>query len=66
MFRHVPKSAPREPLRISWPEVNLSEDELQQYFRLLLSPQVFLSQLPFLFGPPFVDPEDERDARGAH
>ncbi|MDZ7374187.1 MAG: hypothetical protein ONB23_09480 [candidate division KSB1 bacterium] len=45
------KSRRPRPIRISWPEVNLTEAELKQYFEILLTPSVYLSQMPFLFWP---------------
>jgi len=51
MVRWRKKKTHREKLHVNWPEVSLSEDDMQHYFQFLLTPHVFGTTIPFLFGP---------------
>jgi len=60
MFHRVRKHRNVDKIQVTWPEVRLDESELAKYFQFLLSPPVFVNQIPFLFGPPFEGTE-QRD-----
>ena len=57
MIHWTRKNRRHDRLQVKWPEVNLNEQDLQRYFQFLLLPHVFSNQIPFLFGPPFDEPE---------
>lgn len=66
MFNRDKKKREGERIHIRWPEVKLDEAELCKYFQFLLSPTVFVNQIPFLFGPPFAPDEERKNNPPVH